>query len=134
MGDRERSEHLGARGATAHAKRARGHKGSAQLGAGSERRGAKPCNARERKELKVWKGQKGVGATHDMPVGMRCASEVQVKSVSSVERVVCSVRRAVRRAPAAAVRRGRRERIGLYARHGYRHEHRPPAPGRALNK
>ena len=112
MGDRERSEHLGARGATAHAKRARGHKGSAQLGAGSEWRGAKPCNARERKELKVRKGQKGVGATHDMPVGMRCASEVQVKSVSSVERVVCSVRRAVRRAP-AAVRRGRRERIGL---------------------
>ena len=39
MGDRERSEHLGAREATAHAKRARGHKGSAQLGAGSERGG-----------------------------------------------------------------------------------------------
>ena len=53
-------------------------------------------------------GRRGEGATHDMPVG---TAGVQVKSVSSVERVVCAVRRVVRRAPAAARAQWRRDGI-----------------------
>ena len=81
---------------------------SAQLGAGSDRRGEKPCTARERKELKVRKGS--FWGPHARHVGRACGVQV----VSQCRAVVCAVIVGARCSPRASGRApSRRERIVL---------------------